>query len=306
MFIFVNNKFYTEKNAKISVFDRGFLYGDGVFETMRSYEGAGVFLLGKHLERLRRSAQLIGLYIPWSDKYLAGRLCRALKVNKLKDAYIRLAISRATGPLGLSTGGCGKPTLVIMAGSSKKYPPDCYNKGVTIGISRVRRNHPLCLDPEIKSANFLNNILAKMNLVKEPTPPQIRWAGKVGNYKKQIVFEAIMLNLEGFVAEGTVSNIFMVKKGVLKTPSVKCGILPGITRETVISLAKKCGIRVSECSLGIKDLLGADECFLTNTSIGIMPVRKVWNRIIRNCPGQVTSLLQNKYKQMIINSTNKL
>jgi branched-chain amino acid aminotransferase len=288
MYIFINNKFYRKEDAKISVYDHGFLYGDGIFETMCSYDGTGIFLLKKHLERLRRSAELISLHIPWNDRYLTDRIYKTLRLNKLKNAYVRLTVSRGAGPVGLNINLCKKPTLVIMTERLKLYPKEFYTKGVDIAISSLRRNHPKCLNPGVKSSNFLNNILARIS--------SSGLGGK--NF-----FESIMCNLDGYVTEGTITNIFIVKNKVLKTPSIKCGILPGITREVVLKLARKNSIKISEGYLRCNELFDADECFLTNTSIKIMPVKMVGIHRIKTCPGEVTELLQAKYKQMVKCST---
>jgi len=282
MKIFINNRFYTEDRAKVSVFDRGLLYGDGVYETMRSYNGR-IFMLGEHLRRLRKSAELIDLKIIWSDKNLTDFLYRTLRANKLKSAYIRLTVTRGIGPIGLDIKLCKNPTLMIITKKFIPYPDNYYTKGVKICISEIRRNHPLCIDPQIKSLNFLNNIIARLH----------------GKY-----FEYIMLNLNGYVTEGTVSNIFLVKDSVLLTPSIESGILPGITREIVISLARKNNIKTLETLIKPEQLCSADECFLTNTSIEILPVKKIDTRQFSS-PGKITQFVQSEFKNLVRRKLDK-
>jgi branched-chain amino acid aminotransferase len=303
--VFINGRFYSKKDARISVYDRGFLYGDGVFETMRAYKGGGVFLLDKHLGRLRASAEGLGIRLPWGDSFIRGKIHRLIYVNKLKEAYIRVEVTRGVAKrAGIGTGLCGRPTLVITADRPRMPAAGSYREGVAVNISDVRRNHPGCLNPGAKTVNFLNNIMSRIDVVAELARPKKK-PSKLGNYAGHDTeyFESIMLNLDGYVAEGAVSNIFIVKGGVLKTPSLKCGILPGITREAVIALAKREGIRVSESALAPEQLFTADECFLTNTSIEVMPVRKIEKYAVKNCPGEVTRLLQTGYKKMVKDST---
>src|SRR3989339_510952 len=262
MKIFINGKFYSKKAAKISIFDHGYLYGDGIYETMRSSNGI-VFKVDEHIERLFHSAKMIYLDIPYSREEIKKTIYKTLKVNKLKNAYIRMSFSRGFGEIGLDPELCEKPTFAIIAKKFIPYPKEYYKNGVKIIVAKTKRNHPESISPEIKSTNFLNNILAKIEA------------------KKQNAFEAIMLNLEGFVAEGTISNIFIVKKGILTTPSLKCGILDGITRKYILENAKKLKIKVKETNLSINDLYTADECFITNTSLGVMPVRFINDKSVK-------------------------
>ncbi|MDD5687446.1 MAG: branched-chain-amino-acid transaminase [Elusimicrobia bacterium] len=261
MKIFINGRFYSKKNAKISVFDHGFLYGDGIYETMRSYNNI-VYKIDEHISRFFKSAGLISLKIPFSKQYIKKSVYQTLKINKLKDAYIRMSLSRGEGEIGLDPALCPKPTFVIIVKKFKPYPREFCEKGIKIIIAKTRRNHPAALNPEIKSTNFLNNILAKIEA------------------KNKNAFEAIMLNIEGFVTEGTISNIFIVKNNVLKTPSIKCGILDGITRKYILKIAKSLRIKTKESFLKPKDLYTADECFITNTSLEIMPVSLIDNKKI--------------------------
>lgn len=289
MKIFINDRFYTENRAKISVFDHGLLYGDGVYETMRSYNGR-IFMLEEHLKRLRKSADLIDLKIIWSDKNLTDFLYKTLKINKLKSAYIRLTVTRGSGPIGLDVELCKKPTLIIIVKKFIPYPENYYTKGVKICTSEIRRNHPLCIDPKIKSLNFLNNIIARLSKYNK----QAMMAESSDGEK---CFEYIMLNLNGYVTEGTVSNIFLVKNNVLLTPSIESGILPGITREIVVGLARKNKIRTLETLIKPGQLYTADECFLTNTSMEILPVRKIDTNPLSS-PGKITRFLRSEFKRL--------
>ncbi|MBA4372219.1 MAG: branched-chain amino acid aminotransferase [Thermodesulfovibrio sp.] len=255
MQIFLNDRLVDESEAMVSVFDHGFLYGDGVYETMRAYEGV-VFSLDEHLGRLGRSASLIRMQIP-GRKFIAGAVYETIRANGLSNAYVRVTLSRGKGPIGLDPALCKKPTLVIIAELFKPYPVKLYQDGVFLVISPVIRNHVRAINPMIKSLNFLNNILAKADAIDRGA------------------YEAIMLNTEDNIAEGTVCNIFFVKDGSVCTPSVDAGILDGITREIVISLARKSGLPVHEGLFSPADILSATEVFFTNTTAEVMPVSRV-------------------------------
>jgi branched-chain amino acid aminotransferase len=277
MYVFLNGSILPESEARISVYDHGFLYGDGIYETMRAYEGV-VFMRDRHLERLRRSASMIKLDLP-DDAYLKDAIRRAVAVNNLADAYIRVTISRGKGPIGLDPALCGETTLVVLAEPFKPYPESLYREGVKLVIAETRRNLVAAIDPKIKSLNFLNNILAKMEA------------------KEQRAYEAIMLNAEGYIAEGTVSNIFFVIDGVLCTPSTEAGILDGITRELVIELAAQAGVEVREGKFRPEDLLGASEVFFTNTTSEVMPVSSVGQR--NYAVGGTTKNLRSRYRDYV-------
>ncbi len=282
MLVYVNGRFVAKEKALVSVFDHGFLYGDGIYETLRSYQGK-IFLLSKHLARLKQSAEAISLSLPLPLEKIGDALKEALTVNKVREAYLRIQISRGAGEIGLDPALCPAPTMVIVTRPFKDYPQEHYEKGVTLALVRTRRNHPLALSPTIKSTNFLNNILAKIESIK---------AG---------AYEGIMLNWEGKVAEGTISNIFVVRKGVLMTPDLETGILEGVTRDLVLHLARKAGIAVNEAPLHPKDVLRADECFITNTTVEVMPVRAVDGTAIGNgSPGAVTRKLMQAYKEEVL------
>lgn len=243
MQIFLNDRMVPEHEAVVSVFDHGFLYGDGIYETMRAYDGK-VFMLGRHIERLGRSAGLIRLQIP-EAQVITDAVYSALQANGLESAYIRVSVSRGKGPVGLDPALCPLPTFVVIAEEFKGHPDELYAKGVKLIIARTRRNLIAALDPKIKSLNFLNNILAKIEA------------------KERNAYEAIMLNADGFIAEGTVCNIFFVRDGVLCTPSAEVGVLDGITRELVIGLAEKDGIPVEEGRYLPEDIFRAAEVFFT-------------------------------------------
>ncbi len=282
MLVYLNGAFVPKEDAKISVFDHGFLYGDGIYETMRAY-GGGFFLLPEHLKRLQRSADAVSLRLPLPLEKIAETLYEALRVNKLQDAYVRLHISRGPGEIGLDPALCPEPTMVITAKLFKDYPVEYYERGVSLAIVATRRNHPLALDPAIKATNFLNNILAKIESIR---------AG---------AYEGIMLNWEGLVAEGTICNIFHVKSGVLHTPHLKTGILDGVTRALVLDLAQKAGLSISETAVRPQDLLDADECFITNSTMEIMPVTQIDKKLIGSGkPGRITTLLHQGYKKEVL------
>jgi branched-chain amino acid aminotransferase len=282
MLVYVNGHFLPKDEARVSVFDHGFLYGDGIYETLRSYQGK-IFLLNKHLARLKHSAEAVSLSLPLSLEKIGDALREALAVNKLRDAYLRIQISRGAGDIGLDPALCPAPTIIIIAKPFKDYPREHYEKGVAVAVVQTRRNHPLSLSPSIKSTNFLNNILAKIESLR---------AG---------AYEGIMLNWKGEVAEGTISNIFIVKKGILTTPNLETGILEGVTRDLVLHLARKSDIPVTEAPLIPKDVFRADECFITNTTLEIMPVATVDGAPIGDGgPGTVTRKLMQAYKEEVL------
>ncbi len=282
MLVYLNGRFVPKEEATVSVFDHGFLYGDGIYETMRAYSGR-FFHLDKHLDRLRCSADAVSLKLPLPLEKIRDVLHEALTVNNIQDAYVRIQISRGPGEIGLDPALCPEPTTVVVARYLKGYPPEYYEKGVSAAVVQTRRNHPLALDPAIKGTNFLNNILAKIESIK---------AG---------AYEGIMLNWEGFVAEGTISNIFMVKNGVLQTPHLRTGILEGVTRGLVLELARKENIAVKETVFTPRELLDAEECFITNSTIEIMPVTAVdGKKIGKGAPGPRTKVLMKSYKNEVL------
>ncbi len=276
MKVFLNDKPVDERDAAISIYDHGFLYGDGIFETLISYKGV-VFKLDEHLHRLRRSASLIGMEIDKSNDELSHIIYATLEANELTDAYIRVTVTRGTGPPGIDPSLCSSPTLLVMTRETSPLPPHYYTKGIRVTIAETRRNLKEAVNPEIKSLNFLNNIQAKREA------------------KKRDAFEALMLNAEGYITECTVSNIFFVKDSILYTPAVECGILNGITRIFVISLAKKIGITVNEGRYLPEELLEAAEVFITNTGIEILPVSDISDKPFQ--VGEVTGGLVDAYRR---------
>jgi branched-chain amino acid aminotransferase len=282
MLVYLNGRFVPKEDAKVSVFDHGFLYGDGIYETMRAYQGT-IFLLDKHLARLQRSADLISLKLPLALDKIGETLRESLRVNKLREAYVRLHLSRGPGEVGLDPALCASPTMVITTKQFKDYPIAYYERGVSVAIVKTRRNHPLALDPSIKATNFLNNILAKIESIQ---------AG---------AYEGIMLNWEGLVAEGTISNIFHAKDGVLYTPHLETGILDGVTRGLALDLARQAQFPCKETAIRPQELMDADECFLTNTTMEIMPVTMIDNKPIGSGkPGRITAVLGQAYKKEVL------
>lgn len=278
MHVYLNDRIVPASEAKVSVFDHGFLYGDGIYETMRVYDGV-VFMLDEHLQRLYRSASFIGLDIPKNIPDIKIAIYETLQANKLTNAYVRLTVSRGHGPIGLDPDLCKEPTFVVITNEFKNYPKAYYEDGIKLIIANVRRNLKEALNPQIKSLNFLNNILAKIEA------------------KQSDVYEAIMLNASGHLTEGTISNIFFVKEEVLYTPSVECGILDGITRAMVIDLAVKNGLEVREGMFTPDELYSASEVFITNTTMEVMPVCRV-NKVNFRV-GDVSRLLLKKYRQEV-------
>jgi branched-chain amino acid aminotransferase len=277
MKIFIDGKFYGERDAKISVFDHGLLYGDGVFEGIRAYHGR-VFKLKEHIDRLFCSAKAILLKIPMSHAQIMRAVVEACRKNKIRDGYVRLLVTRGVGTLGLNPKSCRRPSVIIIAGSIQLYPPALYQRGMDIITVPTTRNLHGALNPAIKSLNYLNNILAKIE------------ANNGG------CEEAVMLNSEGFVAECTGDNLFVVKNGELFTPPLSAGALYGITRQTVIELAEEEVLKVCEPNLTRYDLFNADECFLTGTGAEIVPVVKIDGRVIgTGKPGALTRKLVKDY-----------
>jgi branched-chain amino acid aminotransferase len=277
MKIFIDGRYYNEQNAKVSVFDHGLLYGDGVFEGIRAYNGR-VFRLKEHVDRLFFSAKAILLEIPMSPAQIAEAVLETCRRNQLRDGYIRLVVTRGVGTLGLNPNRCQRPSVIVIAGRIQLYPPELYQNGMAIVTVPTTRNLINAVNPAIKSLNYLNNILAKI---------EANIAG---------VEEAIMLNSEGFVAECTGDNIFLVRNGQIHTPPLSAGALYGITRGVVMDLAKEAGILNFETNLTRYDVYNADECFLTGTGAEIIPVVRVDGRIIGSGhPGPLTQALVSKY-----------
>jgi branched-chain amino acid aminotransferase len=274
MKVFFNNSIINEEHAIVSIFDHGFLYGDGVFETLLAYNGV-VFMLEEHIARLKNSAQLISLTVPYNDSQIASIVYDTLTSNQLIDAYIRITITRGVGPIGLDIDLCKSPTFLVMSRPSHPYPEGLYERGMSVIVTEVRRNIIEAVDPAIKSLNFLNNIIAKTDA------------------KRNNADEALMCNIRGYLTEGTVSNLFFSKDGILYTPSIDCGILQGITRRVVIELARENGIKVIEGQYFKDSLYQAQEVFLTNTSMEVMPVCAVDS--VKYDVGQRAKFLRDAY-----------
>ena len=278
-YVYLNGEFVESDKAGVSVFDHGVLYGDGVFEGIRAY-GGRVFRLGEHIDRIFAAAKAIALEIPMTKAELSAVVVATCKKNGLTDCYIRLVITRGKGNLGISPINCEKPTVFCIAAGIKLYTDEQYEKGMSVITSVQRRNKATIVDPQIKSLNYLNNILAKIE------------ANRAG------AAEAIMLNHDGIVTEATGDNIFIVKNGEILTPPVYVGILDGITRRTVIEAAKKEGIPVRETEFTLFNVYNADECFLTGTAAEAIAVTSVDGRTIGSgVQGEVTKRILAAFRR---------
>jgi len=276
----MNNELVPQAEAKVSVFDHGLLYGDGVFEGLRSY-GGKVFRLEEHVRRLYESARSICLTIPFSQEAMCQAINETIAANEIEDGYVRALVTRGIGTLGLGPEGCDNPQVILIADTIQLYPVEYYESGLELITSSVIRNHPAALSPRIKSLNYLNNIMAKVEGAK---------AGCI---------EALMLNHKGEVAECTGDNIFLVRDGVLYTPPLDAGILAGITRDEVIKLAREAGIEVQTVALTKHDVYVADECFLTGTAAEVIPVVKVDDRPIgTGKPGPMMLDLKERFHRL--------
>lgn len=281
MKIFLNNKLVKKEDAKVSVFDHGYLYGDGVFEGIRSYNCL-VFKLKEHIVRLFESAHSIMLKVPMTKKQLMDTIIKTLRANKLKNGYLRVILSRGSGDLGLDPRKCkGNETLVIIADKIALYPKNLYKKGMDIITVPTVRNIPEALNPQVKSLNYLNNILAKIEAINS-------------GYQ-----EALMLDHLGYVAECTGDNIFIVKNEAVYTPPQCMGTLRGITRDAVLNITKRLRIPTNEHVISRHEVYISDECFLTGTAAEIVPVIKVDGRIIGDGkPGKMTKLIMKEFKKL--------
>jgi branched-chain amino acid aminotransferase len=279
--VYIGGKFYDKADAKISVYDHGLLYGDGIFEGIRSYSGH-VFRLNDHINRLYDSARSIHLVIPISREEMAEAVLDTLAINGIKDGYVRLVVTRGAGSLGLDPRKTTDPQIIVIADSISLYPAELYEHGLKIVTAGTMRNHPAALNPRVKSLNYLNSILAKIEGTN---------AG---------CLEALMLNHKGEVAECTGDNIFLVRAGELHTPSVDAGILEGITRDAVMDLARLAGIKVVERAMDRHDVYTADECFLTGTAAEVIPVVECDGRPIgTGKPGPITRDLLERFHKLV-------
>jgi branched-chain amino acid aminotransferase len=278
--IYIDGKFYSEANAKISVFDHGLLYGDGIFEGIRFYNGR-VFRLEEHLHRLWDSARSICLEIPMTMREMTEAVLETIRQNHLRDGYIRLLVTRGIGNLGLNPTQCESPSVIIIAATIALYHEDFYRKGLTIVTCATRRSNPASLNPAVKSLNYLNNVMARV---------EANLAG---------ADEALMLNDAGNVAECTADNVFIAKHGQIFTPPVAAGALRGITRAVVFEIAAELGVKVRETDITRHDVFVADECFLTGTAAEIVPVVKADGRSIGNGkPGPITAHIIARFRQV--------
>ena len=287
--VYIDGQFYEKEEARVSVFDHGFLYGDGVFEGIRAYSGR-VFRLDEHIERLYQSAKAIHLSLDVSPSAMREVVLETCRRNNLTDGYIRVVISRGVGDLGIDPRNCyAGPTIICIADKLTMYPRSMYENGMGIITTATRRNSPAALDPNIKSLNYLNNILAKI---------EVNRAAKAGG--EVPIGEGLMLTLDGYVAEATGDNIFVVRGGKLLTPPAHVGILEGITRNAVMELARQLPVPCEERVFTLTTVYAADEVFLTGTGAEVIPVVRVDDRVIgTGRPGPLTQRLISAFRELV-------
>ena len=282
MQIYIDGEFFPEGEAKISVFDHGLLYGDGIFEGIRFYNGK-VFCFEEHLERLYQSAQVIMLQVPLEQAALKEAVLETIRRNELSDGYIRLIVTRGKGPLGLNPKSCPKASVIIIASTITLYSQECYEKGLSVITCATRRVAPAALSPMVKSLNYLNNVMARIEVLHAGAD------------------EGLMLNEQGFVAECTVDNIFIIKGGELLTPPASSGALVGVSRAMVMRLALNMGITVKEILMTCYDIYTAEESFLTGTAAEVVPVISLDRRIIgTGRPGKITQELIKRFRELTL------
>jgi branched-chain amino acid aminotransferase len=278
--IYIDGKFYSENEAKVSVFDHGLLYGDGIFEGIRFYNGR-VFRLEEHLERLWDSARSICLQVPISQRAMSEALLETIRQNDLRDGYIRLIVTRGVGNLGLNPEQCKKPSVIIITAQIALYSEEMYRKGLTVVTVATRRTNPSALNPAVKSLNYLNNVMARIEANQANAD------------------EALMLNDEGNVAECTADNVFIIKRGQVFTPPITAGALRGVTRAVVFEIAAETGIKVVEADITRHDVFVADEAFLTGTAAEIIPLVKADGRPIgTGKPGPITTRMISRFREI--------
>src|SRR6266481_9513215 len=278
--IYVDGKFYAEGEAKVSVFDHGLLYGDGIFEGIRFYNSR-VFRLEEHLERLWDSARSILLEIPMSQRAMTEALLETIRQNDLRDGYIRLLVTRGVGNLGLNPEQCKTPSVIIITAQIALYSEEMYRNGLTVATVATRRTNPSALNPAVKSLNYLNNVMARIEANQANAD------------------EALMLNDEGNVAECTADNVFIIKHGHIFTPPISAGALRGITRSVVFDIAAELGMKITETDVTRHDVFIADECFLTGTAAELIPVIKADGRVIGNGkPGPITMRMISRFHEI--------
>jgi len=286
--IFLGGEFVPKEEAKISVYDHGLLYGDGIFEGIRVYEG-NIFRMKEHMRRLYDSAKSIMLQIPYSEEELTEIVAETVRKNQLRNAYIRLVVTRGVGNLGLDPFTCKRPEVIVIAEQLALFPKEFYENGLEIVTVASRRNRPDVLSPQVKSLNYLNNVLVKI---------EARLAG---------VHEALMMNDEGYITEGSGDNVFIIRDGVLKTPPVYLGALEGITRNAIMELARNLGYEVREVPFTRHDVYVADEVFLTGTAAEVIPVIKVDGRVIGDGkPGKHTHALLQAFRRLVVEDGYKV
>jgi branched-chain amino acid aminotransferase len=277
--IYIDGKFFPEEDAKISVFDHGLLYGDGVFEGIRVYNNK-VFMLDAHLKRLYNGARVIRLDIPMSPEELKAKICETIKVNEITDGYVRLVVTRGKGDLGLSPSKCANPSIIIIASTIKIYPDEVYEQGLRLVTVSTRRNNPDSLSPQIKSLNYLNHILAHLEVLHSGAD------------------EGLVLNDSGYITECVVDNFFIVLDGAVITPPTNSGALNGITRQVVFQICGELGVPIREEQLSLVECYTSDECFLTGTAAEIAPVTYIDDRPIADGkPGPITVKLMAEFTE---------
>ncbi len=281
MQIYIDGEYFDKDDAKISVFDHGLLYGDGIFEGIRFYNGR-VFRLSEHIDRLFVSAKAILLNIGMTHDEMIGAVLEAIRRNELKDGYVRLLVTRGIGTLGLSPFGCEKATVIIIADKISLYPEEKYNEGLKLITCSTRRTAPAALSPCVKSLNYLNNVMAKVEAI-------------FGDAE-----EGLMLNEQGFIAECTGDNIFVIKDGKMKTPPASSGALPGITRDVIFEIAEEFGIELNEAQMTRYDIYAADECFLTGTAAEVIAAVQLDRRPIgEGHPGPLTARFISRFRERV-------
>ena len=276
----IDGKIVAAENASISVFDRGFLFGDSIYETLRTYDRKP-FLMDRHLQRLENSARMLFMNLPMSLDEISRQVLRTVEASSNRECYIRIIVSRGAGRIGLDVDLSKKPTLVIIVVKLEPPSADHYEKGVRLSIVSVRRNDVTSLNPKIKSSNLLNNVLGYVEA------------------KKHGAFEAILCNIAGFVAEGTGSNVFAIRSGKLLTPPPQAGLLEGVTRALTLDLAANEQISCEEILFTPQELLQCEECFITSTTKEILPVREIDDKAFSPVPGPVTRQLMLAYRKFV-------
>ena len=279
--VYIDGKIVKKEEAKISVYDHGLLYGDGVFEGIRAYSG-NIFKLDEHLQRLYRSAKAIKLDIPMEMYVMKKTVVETVRANELTDAYIRLVVTRGVGDLGLNPEKCPAPTVIIIVDNINLYPPEFYENGLSIITASTRRNIPDALNPRIKSLNYLNNIMAKIEANQAKVP------------------EALMLTQNGYVAECSGDNIFIIsRRNIVFTPPTYLGTLAGITRQTIIDICSDMGFEIKEAPFTLFEIYNSGECFLTGTAAEVIPVVNIDSRVIgTGMPGKITKQLITKFRDI--------